>query len=181
MLVYLYLKSFPIYLLNFTREPCFYRMLPLGSVHNMAGLAFMPEWICRWRKGIIRVFRNFHFFFFNKSNLEGTRECQFREKQKFQILRVGAGGMPKPFSHLSVFSSLVIPLNLVSNITEEWGGGPPSKNDSFNYHLLCFQPLFLALPRTPCPGPLQAAQIQNAHREIFLVPLSAILPLPITI
>lgn len=85
------------------------------------------------------------------------------------------------FSHLSVFSSLVIPLNLVSTITEEWGGGPPSKNDSFNYHLLCFQPLFLALPRTPCPGPLQAAQIQNVHREIFLVPLSAILPLPITI
>lgn len=58
----------------------------------------------------------------------------------FQILREGFGVIPLLFSHLFVFSSLVIPLNLVFTVTEEWGGVPSSKNNSFNYHLLCFHP-----------------------------------------
>lgn len=104
-------------------------------------------------------------------NLEKKRSCL-----RFQILKARGGN--GCFCSFSIFSPLVIPLtSLVLTIMASRGErGAIFQNYSFNYHLLCVQSLFLALPKRPCPGLLQAVQIQNVHREIYVLPLSAILP-----
>lgn len=104
-------------------------------------------------------------------NLEKKRSCL-----RFQILkaRVRKGCF---CSSLYIFSIGNCMTSLVLTIMAGRGErGATFQNYSFNYHLLCVRSLFPALPKRPCPGPLQAVQIQNVHWEIYVVPLSATLP-----